>query len=235
MVALTNRTLDLIDVAAEATSPAEVGRSLFAALKPYGVRALWARSHASAAGQDVVSYSRISPTGWEELYAERDFGQDNFLVHEIRRRVLPFRWSDGELRTSKDREMVGSLADFSIDDGLAAPAHGPGGYVGVTSLGFERLDGLSPAERRAIGMAGLVLHLRMRELAPHEALRPPQLSPRERDCLAFVADGCADWEIAERLSVAETTVITHVQNARRKLGARTRAQAVALALLAGLI
>jgi LuxR family quorum sensing-dependent transcriptional regulator len=235
MAALTSRTLELIDLASGATSAAEVGRSFFAALKPYGVRALWARSHASADGAGVVSYSRISPVGWEELYTERDFGQDNFLMHEIRRRVTPFRWSDGQLRSDKDREMVGSLADFSIDDGLAAPAHGPGGYVGVTSLGFERLEGLSPAERRAIGMAGLVLHLRMRELSPQPALQPPRLSPRERDCLAFVADGCSDWEIAERLGVAESTVITHVQGARRKLGARTRAQAVALALLAGLI
>ena len=35
--------------------------------------------------------------------------------------------------------------------------------------------------------------------------------------------------------VAETTVITHLNNAKRKLGARTRSQAVALALMAGLI
>ena len=53
--------------------------------------------------------------------------------------------------------------------------------------------------------------------------------------LAFVADGCTDWEIGERLGLAETTVISHVQSARRKLGARTRSQAVALALLGGLI
>jgi LuxR family quorum sensing-dependent transcriptional regulator len=235
MALLNNRSMDLIDCAAGATSAAEVGRGFFAALRPYGIRAIWARSQRTADPDDVVSYSRISPPGWEELYAERRFSDGNFLMRELASRVQAFRWSDVELKTDRDREMMGSLGDFAIDDGIAAPAHAPGGYSGVTSLAFERLGALSPAERRAIGVAGLVLHLQMRELTPRAVFAARPLSPRERDCLGFVAAGLSDWEIGERLGVAETTVISHVQNARRKLGARTRAQAVALALLGGLI
>jgi len=232
---ITNRAMDLIGCASGAASAAEVGRSFFAALRPFGVRAIWARSQRTGDPDDLVSYSRISPAGWEELYAEKGFAHGNFLMRELRRRVQAFRWSDVDLKTERDREMVGSLADFAIDDGIAAPAHAPGGYSGVTSLGFERLGALAPAERRAIGVAALVLHLQMRDLTPRQLFQARPLSPRERDCLAFVAEGCSDWEIGERLGLAETTVITHVQSARRKLGARTRSQAVALALLGGLI
>ena len=63
----------------------------------------------------------------------------------------------------------------------------------------------------------------------------PVLTPRERDCLAFVADGLRTAELAHRLGVVEATVEFHLVNARRKLGARTRDHAVALALKGGML
>jgi LuxR family quorum sensing-dependent transcriptional regulator len=45
-----------------------------------------------------------------------------------------------------------------------------------------------------------------------------------------VAAGKTDWEISQILSISEQTVHGYVQNAMTKLGARTRAQAVALAI-----
>lgn len=58
------------------------------------------------------------------------------------------------------------------------------------------------------------------------------LTTRERDALRWVAAGKSDWEIAVILGVSQTTVRFHVDNARRKLGAVNRAQAVALLLSA---
>jgi len=55
----------------------------------------------------------------------------------------------------------------------------------------------------------------------------PSFSARERDCLAYVADGMRDREIATRLGVGEATVRFHVDNARRKLQATNRMQAIA--------
>jgi len=43
----------------------------------------------------------------------------------------------------------------------------------------------------------------------------------------LVAEGKTDWEISVILGIAEATVRSHVDNARRKLGAINRAQAVA--------
>jgi PAS domain S-box-containing protein len=58
---------------------------------------------------------------------------------------------------------------------------------------------------------------------------------RERQVLALLAAGATDEQIAELLDLSPATVQTHVRNARAKLGARTRAQAVALALQGGMI
>ena len=60
-------------------------------------------------------------------------------------------------------------------------------------------------------------------------------SARERQILAMLATGDTDAEIAERLELSPATVQTHVRNAKQKLGARTRAQAVAIALRGGLV
>ncbi|MDQ3730181.1 MAG: LuxR C-terminal-related transcriptional regulator [Actinomycetota bacterium] len=60
-------------------------------------------------------------------------------------------------------------------------------------------------------------------------------SHREREVLALLAQGSTDVQIAELLKLSPATVQTHVRNAKSKLGARTRAQAVALALMGGLI
>jgi pimeloyl-ACP methyl ester carboxylesterase/DNA-binding CsgD family transcriptional regulator len=55
------------------------------------------------------------------------------------------------------------------------------------------------------------------------------LSARERDILALLAEGLANSEIAERLSISGKTVRNHVSNLFDKLGVWTRAQAIVFA------
>lgn len=59
----------------------------------------------------------------------------------------------------------------------------------------------------------------------------PHLSPRERAVLLLAAAGCTNKEIARRLVVTDATVKFHFANAFRKLGVRTRTQAVSVAVL----
>jgi DNA-binding CsgD family transcriptional regulator len=56
-----------------------------------------------------------------------------------------------------------------------------------------------------------------------------QLSPREREVLALVAEGHSNKAIAEALYVSPNTVKTHVASLFHKLHAETRAQLAAIA------
>lgn len=63
----------------------------------------------------------------------------------------------------------------------------------------------------------------------------PALSPREVEALHLLSLGLRTAEIAWRMGIEEVTVGKHVASARRKLGARTREQALALALRDGVL
>lgn len=61
------------------------------------------------------------------------------------------------------------------------------------------------------------------------------LSEREREVLALVGHGSSNKEIAVQLGIGVRTVETHVSNAMAKLRARSRTEAVNLAIQRGII
>ncbi|MFG2681654.1 LuxR C-terminal-related transcriptional regulator [Streptomyces sp. NPDC048392] len=63
----------------------------------------------------------------------------------------------------------------------------------------------------------------------------PELTPREKEVLILLTQGKTNTEMAGSLSVSCTTVRSHVHRVLRKLGAATRAQAVAIAYESGLM
>ena len=62
-----------------------------------------------------------------------------------------------------------------------------------------------------------------------------RLSPRELDVLAAVAEGCTNVDICHRLGIGLETVKGHLRSVMRKIGTRTRLEAVTAARRAGLL
>lgn len=68
---------------------------------------------------------------------------------------------------------------------------------------------------------------------PPEQVEP--LTPRQRELLTLAAEGYTDRDMARICGITEDTVRTHLQKARRRLKARSRTEAVARALVMGML
>lgn len=89
---------------------------------------------------------------------------------------------------------------------------------------LKRLDG-GPAPRMPVT-----------SVRPHRSgAGGDSLSERECEILRHVANGHTSCEIGRRLGISDQTVNTHIKNIYRKLQVRTRAQAVNLASMRGLL
>src|SRR5215469_1973541 len=68
-----------------------------------------------------------------------------------------------------------------------------------------------------------------------EHLGQEDLTPRELEVLELIRDGNRNKQIADKLSISETTVNFHIKNIMEKLQANDRAHAVTIALRRGLL
>ncbi|MBF0169211.1 MAG: hypothetical protein HQL45_16445 [Alphaproteobacteria bacterium] len=84
-------------------------------------------------------------------------------------------------------------------------------------------------------IAAHYLRCHLAELKHHAFSESVHLTPRERHALGCVAQGMNSKAAARKMGGMPKTVDLHVENARKKLGASTRVEAVAKALRLGVI
>lgn len=68
---------------------------------------------------------------------------------------------------------------------------------------------------------------RGRVVESHLSSRLARLTPREREVLALLSSGATNSQLADRLTVAESTIKSHIKQILRKLGTGNRAGAIA--------
>ncbi|MGX1472028.1 UNVERIFIED_CONTAM: DNA-binding NarL/FixJ family response regulator [Streptomyces canus] len=148
--------------------------------------------------------------------------------------------ADAEL--SDTRVLI--LTTFEIDEYVAqALRSGASGFLGKDVTAEALLAGirtvaagdslLSPGATRTLITRFLSAPGLGTRLAAADDLT--SLTTREREVMAWVAEGHSNDEIAQKLFVSPLTVRTHVHRAMTKLGARDRAQLVVMAYQSGLV
>jgi PAS domain S-box-containing protein len=134
----------------------------------------------------------------------------------------------GPILTPEEWEARMSLGDFAGEGGLIAS---DGTEVSVQLAAHtEVVTGRRLVLFVTLSTSRWGRHFR-RDAGPIEPSET--LSPRELDVVRLIAMGGTGREIASELHISPDTVRTHVRNAMRKVGARSRAQLVAKVLAEG--
>jgi DNA-binding NarL/FixJ family response regulator len=138
-----------------------------------------------------------------------------------------------KLRELREEVGIVVLTMYAGDESLfAALESGASAFVSKDApsddvVAAARHAAVSPRSFTAKDLAGAM----QRKMTP----TGPQLSPREREILALLAEGLGVGPIARKLYISESTAKTHISKIYEKLGAANRAQAIMRAVQAGLL
>lgn len=186
------------------------------------------------------------PQWWYDIYVEAGLASDDPLVVLASRVTLPFAWSDitSDLAAWNmkrgDLKVVDLAREHGWPEGFAVPIHGPQGFQSLVSWAGnpQRFTADIRADLHLVAIYGherLLEHHRREFEQPEDLIGHYGLGKRELDVLTGLARGGSDRELAGKMGLRERTVMHYAQTARRKLGCKTRAQAVAVATQAGII
>jgi LuxR family transcriptional regulator, quorum-sensing system regulator LasR len=180
------------------------------------------------------------PPAWSARYEDAGYAEIDPLIRHCLSRTVPLIWDD-ELFTGPAERLRDEAKTYGLVYGVSCPVHDRGGMFSMLCMATDcpfqhrRDDTL-----RLLSLAQLLasfVHSAMRNLL--EGMHPTQsasdLTAREREALQWAGRGKTAWEISKILGITQRTVVFHLTNAVRKMGANNRAQAVAMASARGLI
>lgn len=189
-----------------------------------------------SAQRNLVLFESVPPD-WKKIYFARGYVYVDPIVRETLNRSTGFRWSDPDLGRydgEASAQVMNQASDLGLRDGFTVPMTTLEQERGGISFVGERLE-IAPVHRGMLTLVASYMFGQALMAQGSAGARVRALTPREREALQWAAEGKTDWEIGELMTISEHGVDYHLRAARAKLGAVSRAQAVAEALRRGFI
>lgn len=197
-----------------------------------------ARFFRPSGAADVAVLSGRFDQPWAEHYTTYDYASKDRIALELLLVARPYSWEEamGRRSVSKDQIAIREEArDFGLSDGLFFPLRQADGSIAAVVLAGRSPELDDPMVRTSAEMLSAYYAAEARRLSDCNGdATCTRLSPRQRECLAWVRMGKSSGVISEILGISVDTVEEHIAGACRKLGVRTRIQAAVEATLAGL-
>lgn len=178
------------------------------------------------------------PDAWRKTYFASNFIEIDPIVKRCAAAPEPFFWADVVSTlgsNSPESAFMRKAEEHGLINGVCFPVHGVNGLEAGVSLSGKCDDALSASDMRNLHLFSLYAFNRLKSIAIGSAISVPSLTKREREILLWSAFGKTNRQVADILFLSEQTVATHMKTIIRKLSAQNKAEAIALALRAGLI
>lgn len=235
--AQSNRTLDFIETLNYATSSDEAWRMTTDFMRDFGAGHVGINTEPD--GTNPVG-QWTTPSWVPEMYLAKVYPDHDPRRDHCRKHLTPYFYGKEFWHREKNlppprRRMDEAIADVGIRAGVVIPVHSfsshKWGFFGVTAdLNADRFGRFFARHGTAIHMAGIAAFNRIRSLMHGEQSAAVRITPRERECLLWLGRGFRNEQIADLLNLRPVTVEFHFANAKHKLNARTREQALVNAI-----
>jgi DNA-binding CsgD family transcriptional regulator len=174
------------------------------------------------------------PDRWTAHYLRNRYQQLDPVVARAQCGGCPFRWGadlDCIETSQAQQQLFDEASEFGIRCGLTIPIVDRRGCVAAVTFAADEPNPafFRVAERyeQALQLMSTCFHIHVRrKLSSDRVVDGVVLTPREYECLQWAARGKSAWDIGCILGIKRRTAAFHLDNARKKLGVRTIAQAV---------
>jgi DNA-binding CsgD family transcriptional regulator len=244
---MDNSTIDLFDRFSATTSAEERWTVANDVIRELGGCAL----NVGAARLDTLDVLWLQSSMsqmWLTEYVGRAYSEVDPLVLGLRKPDYPGRLLAGSLeregaQSQKELDYNWGMRDagYSFCHAHAFAGAGKGSRKVVTFCANEDVSVFRDEDFRRINQAAMAIAAFVDEPEGDDDVYKKlgrgefSLSERERQMLRYLATGHQNLSIAHELGIAEVTVRKTFLSARKKLGARTREEALAVAVRAGLL
>ncbi|WP_166416024.1 helix-turn-helix transcriptional regulator [Cochlodiniinecator piscidefendens] len=235
-----NHLIDAADALLSADDPDDAWLSSVKLVEQSGGNALNVIEVDRGTGALLWARSSMNPE-WLEDYFSQSFLDLDPLVLSAHRGDQLSRMVNGRVQTfTDDSKQADDLSDQIVQwgyhtiDFYAFATDKPSTFKGL-AFSYETERAHRMLEQKLL--CGLISSVVFAPSDVNSAGATPffenALTSREKDVLRYLAAGLRNDAIAWKMRIAEITVRSHTKSARRKLGASTREQAIALAIRSG--
>lgn len=180
------------------------------------------------------------PPAWIARYQSAGYAEVDPVLVAANLSPLPILWRTF-LAHKRPHPIFADARAHGLGSGVSIPIYGAAGERAIfTAATAQTPEESAELEARMVGeiyLTALYFHQAIQQLDMQwvASRSAGKLSPREIESLLWAARGKTAWEIGLILKISEHTVTFHINNAKRKLGAVNRHQAIAAAISTGLI
>lgn len=239
---LIKRHLDAID---SAESIQDIDRAISEFMREYGLRYMCgiSKGHDHKSPWCSPIYG-VRPANYEDTYFSEKLYECDPICKKIESSTSPFLWVMDDWRSGgapKTNKWIDLNCDIGILFGIAIPVHSD---VSVTNMAVipDRPEKYFTCESHRLlpfiqlftmALASKINSINKATSAVNHI--STKLSLREIECLSWASAGKTAWETSVILGISESTVIFHIENAKKKLSATNLPHAVLIASRANII
>ncbi|HTI16499.1 MAG TPA: LuxR family transcriptional regulator [Trinickia sp.] len=177
---------------------------------------------------------------WRKIYEQKRYAQIDPILQYCRSQLSLLIWDEKSFVGAEERTLYEQASGYGLRWGVACPIHGPKHEVGMLCFASRvKSDEARRNVESRLPELGLIRDMAYETSLQHVKQKTnavvPKLTPRELECLKWMAKGKSSWEISRILSCSQSTVEYFVGNIRNKMGVHKRGQAVMMAVAWGLL